>query len=154
MWFLPFVLPICLWVAWSDMARMKIPNLACGALVLVFLVVGPIALPLGLWGWQWVHLAVILAAGFVANLAGVMGAGDAKFAAAAAPFVPLPDAMPVVYLLAAVLLAAFAAHRAARALPALRNRVPEWESWTRRDFPMGLPLAGTLLFYLILAAAL
>ena len=26
--FLPFVLPIALWVAWSDMARMKIPNKA------------------------------------------------------------------------------------------------------------------------------
>ncbi len=40
LWFLPFVLPIALWVAWSDMKFMKIPNKAVLALVAVFAVVG------------------------------------------------------------------------------------------------------------------
>jgi len=26
LWFLPFILPICLFVAWSDMKFMRIPN--------------------------------------------------------------------------------------------------------------------------------
>ena len=26
LWFLPFVLPICFYVAWSDMRAMRIPN--------------------------------------------------------------------------------------------------------------------------------
>ncbi|MDW3118675.1 MAG: hypothetical protein R8G60_13530 [Roseovarius pacificus] len=46
LWFLPFVLPICLWVVWSDLSTMRIPNKAVLALTAVFLVIGLIALPL------------------------------------------------------------------------------------------------------------
>ncbi|WP_438361540.1 prepilin peptidase [Palleronia pontilimi] len=150
--FIPFVLPVCVWVAWSDMARMKIPNKAVMALALIYLIVGPFVLPLPVWAWQWVHLVVVLVIGFVLNMGGALGAGDAKFAAAAAPFVFLQDAAMLMYLFAAILLAAFATHRIARATPAIRGRAPGWESWTSRKFPMGLALAPALLFYLLLAA--
>jgi prepilin peptidase CpaA len=150
--FLPFAVPIALWVAWSDMARMKIPNKAVLALAAVFLFVGPFVLPLADWGWRWVHLVVILLAGFVGNAAGLLGAGDAKFAAAMAPFVALADATLFLTLFAAVLIAAFVTHRAIRAVPALRRVAPDWESWGRRDFPMGLALGGVLILYLLLAA--
>ncbi|SEN78618.1 prepilin peptidase CpaA [Palleronia salina] len=150
--FLPFVTPICIWVAWSDMARMKIPNKAVMALFLVYLLIGPLVLPLELYAWQFLHLAVVLVAGFVLNMGGALGAGDAKFAAAAAPFVLLPDALTLLYLFAAITLAAFATHRLARATPAIRSRTPEWVSWTSAKFPMGLALAPALLFYLVLAA--
>ena len=40
LWFLPFALPICLWVMWSDLKAMKIPNMAVMALVAVFVIVG------------------------------------------------------------------------------------------------------------------
>ena len=33
LWFLPFVLPICFYVAWSDMRAMRIPNNAVLALL-------------------------------------------------------------------------------------------------------------------------
>ena len=36
LWFLPFVIPITIWVAWSDMASMKIPNKAVLSLMIVF----------------------------------------------------------------------------------------------------------------------
>ena len=39
-WFLPFVLPITVWVAWSDMRHMKIPNYAVIALFAAFVVLG------------------------------------------------------------------------------------------------------------------
>ena len=152
-WFLPFVAPICFWVAWNDMAFMKIPNKAVLALFIVYLVIGPIALPLEMWLWQWLHLVVVLAAGFVLNMLGGLGAGDAKFAAAAAPFVPLSDAGPLMFLLGAITLAAVVTHRSAKYIPAVRGRVPDWASWTNRKFPMGFPLGGTLLIYLILASA-
>jgi len=79
LWFLPFMVPIAIWVAWSDMARMKIPNLAVAALVAVFAIVGLVLVWTGTWtfgdyGWRWAHLGVVLAIGFVANLAGAMGA--------------------------------------------------------------------------------
>ncbi len=152
LWFLPFATPIAIWVAWSDMARMKIPNKAVMALVAVFAVVGLVALPLPDYGWRWTHLAVVLAIGFIANAAGLLGAGDAKFAAAMAPFVLRDDLVLFGYLFAAVLLAGFAIHRLARRVPALRARAPDWESWERKDFPMGLCLGAALVFYLLIGA--
>lgn len=152
LWFLPFVIPIGIWVAWNDMAFMKIPNKAVMALFFVFLIIGPLALPLNVWAWQWIHLLVVLAIGFVLNMGGVLGAGDAKFAAAAAPFVFLADAIALLYLFAAILLAAFVTHRLARALPAIRQRTETWVSWGHTKFPMGLALGPALIFYLVLAA--
>ncbi|WP_101067445.1 prepilin peptidase [Roseovarius salinarum] len=153
LWFLPFVLPICFWVAWSDLSRMRIPNKAVLALVGVFVAVGLLAIPLSDYPWRLLHLAVVLAAGIIANAAGLMGAGDAKFAAAAAPFIALGDVVLLCIIFTASLLAAFATHRLAKHT-ALRRLAPDWESWSRgRDFPMGLALAGTLAIYLGLGAA-
>lgn len=152
LWFLPFVLPIALWVAWSDMARMKIPNKAVIALLAVFALVGLIALPLEAWAWRWVHVAVVLAIGFLANMLRLMGAGDAKFAAAMAPFVPLDDVTLFAYLFAATLLGGFFAHRLAKRIAPIRRATPNWESWDRKDFPMGLSLSGALVFYLVIGA--
>ena len=55
LWFLPFALPISIWVAWSDLKFMKIPNKAVYALLAVFLVVGLIALPLADYPWRLLH---------------------------------------------------------------------------------------------------
>ena len=148
-WFLPFVVPITIWVAWSDMATMKIPNKAVLALLIVFAVIGLFALPFVDYLWRWSHFAVILVIGFVASSLGMMGAGDAKYAAAMAPFIALPDAAPFMYLLGATILAALILHRAARASTAVRSRFPNWESWTHRAFPMGFALAPALMFYLL-----
>ena len=52
-WFLPFVIPIGLYVAYSDLSRMKIPNHAVYALVAVFAIIGVIALPFDIWLWRW-----------------------------------------------------------------------------------------------------
>ena len=53
------------------------------ALLIVFAVVGLVALPsFTEYLWRWSHFAVILVFGFVASSLGMMGAGDAKYAAA------------------------------------------------------------------------
>lgn len=150
--FLPFVLPICIWVAWNDMKFMKIPNKAVLALGAVFLVLGLIALPLSAYPWQLLQLAVVLAIGFVANMLGLIGAGDAKFAAVMAPFIVLPDLGVFFILFSTTLVAAFATHRIFKALPQFRARTADWASWGRKDFPMGLALGPALGFYLLLAA--
>lgn len=151
-WFLPFVVPITLWVAYSDMKWMKIHNKAVLALAAGYGLVGFLVLPQDLWLWGWVHLAVVLAVGFVLSMTGMLGAGDAKFTAAMAPFVALGDLNLFLPLLAAVALLALALHRAMRRIPAVRRAAPDWESWERREFPMGLALGPTLLFYLVIAA--
>lgn len=148
--FLPFVLPIAFWVAWSDMARMKIPNKAVLALLAVYVIVGPFVLPFETYLWHYLHFAVVLVAGFLITSAGLAGAGDSKFAAAMAPFIFVEHAAEFLYLYAAVILAAFVTHRGFRRIPAVANALPHWESFHRKDFPMGLALSGALVLYLAL----
>lgn len=159
LWFLPFTLPVSLWVAWSDMKFMKIPNKAVMATALVYLAVGLglvalAVLPLKLWLWGWALLAIVLAIGFVMSTAGVIGAGDAKFAAAMAPFFVGSHILFVLALFAACLVAAFVSHRLLKHTPPFRRATPDWASWTHPKFPMGLALAGTLVFYLLAAILL
>ena len=151
LWLLIFSTPIALYVAWSDLRAMRIPNLSVVALVVVYGVVGAITLPLSVWAWSWLHFAVVLVVGFVLSLTGGFGAGDAKFAAAMAPFVALGDLRLFLVLFSAVVLAAFIAHRILRAIPAMRRATPDWASWERKEFPFGLALGPALIFYLGLA---
>ncbi len=152
LWFLPFVLPVCLYITWTDLSKMKIPNKANIALLGIFVVIGPLALPFEGYLWRFVHAAIVLAIGFTANAAGAMGGGDAKFLAAAAPFIAYDDLGLVLVLVSLAMLAAVAAHRLARHT-ALRNLAPGWKSWDKnRRFPMGLPFGWSLCLYLGLGA--
>ena len=109
---------------------------------------GPFVLPFATYAWGWALCAIVLAIGFVLNAAGAFGAGDAKFAAAMAPYFVLSDLRFALGLFAACLLGAFAAHRLARATP-VRAAAPDWASWSNPRFPMGLALSGMLIFYLM-----
>lgn len=146
--FLPFALAIGIFVSWSDMRAMRIPNISVLALAAVYLVLGPFLLPFQAWLWGWAIGAIVLAAGFVLTIAGALGAGDAKFAAAMAPFFTGSDLRFNLGLFSGCLLGAFAAHRLMRATP-FRRAVPDWASWTHKRFPMGLALAGMLIFHLL-----
>ncbi|WP_226623087.1 prepilin peptidase [Alloyangia pacifica] len=151
-WFLPPVLAVCLWVCFTDMKYMRILNKAVICLFAIFVVVGPIVLPLDIYAWRYLQMLAVLVAGIALNAGGAVGAGDAKFAAAAAPFIHLGDLRFVMALFAATLLAAFTSHRLIRATP-LRRLAPDWKSWESGSrFPMGLALAGTLALYLVLGA--
>lgn len=145
-YFLPFVLPLCVWVMWSDLARMKIPNTAVLALAGVFLAIGPFVLPFEDYLGHVVAGVVMFFVGWALNAMRVMGAGDGKFLAAAAPYVPLEPrfTLPLVMLFTLVLLVTFGLHRLLRAIPKGRAFAPGWASWTAKKFPMGLPLALTL----------
>lgn len=154
LWFLPLTVPIAIWVAWSDMKFMKIPNKSVVALACVWFVLGWPVTGLTVWLWGLALLAIVLVIGFLIATGGLVGAGDAKFAAAMAPFFTGSDLRLLLALFAACLLGAFAAHRIARAIPAIRSATAEWASWTHRKFPMGLALTGTLIFYPVVAALL
>jgi prepilin peptidase CpaA len=150
--FLPFVLVIGLYVSWRDLRALRIPNGSVVLLALVFIVLGPFVLPLEVYGFRLIHLVVMLVCGIILTALRVMGAGDAKFIAAAAPFVAIADLRLVFMILAATMLAAFATHRGAKHSP-LRRLAPSWESWDRgRDFPMGTALSTALTLYIAMAA--
>ena len=166
-WFLPFVLPICLYVAFTDLRDMLIKNHAVVALAAVFAVVGLFVLPpwstewsvggvgpyvvaLPPYLWQLLHILVVLILGILLNAAGVMGAGDAKFLAAASAFVWTGDFFLMVLIVTSAVLGAFVTHRLVK-YTKLRTIAPDWESWDRgKHFPMGFPLGVSLAIYLIL----
>ena len=150
-WFLPAVIPIAIFVAWNDMRVMKIPNLAAGALLASYAILGPFALGLDMYLWHWTHFAVVLVIGMMFWAARVIGGGDVKFMAAAAPMVAVADLQMFMLIYASCLLAALATHRLAKHSP-LRRIAPDWVSWDSPRFPKGLALSGTLLFYLLVVA--
>lgn len=147
LWFLPFTLPISVWVAWSDMKFMKIPNKAVFAMALVYLLIGPFVFPLMVWAWGWTLLAIVLVTGFILSALRLIGAGDVKFASAMAPFFIGADLRYVLALFAACLLGAFFSHRLMKRVPLFRRATPDWASWANPKFPMGLALAGVMIFY-------
>jgi prepilin peptidase CpaA len=147
----------CLWAARTDLARLKIPNNSVLALAGVFLL-GGLALvaltgwSLGDWAWRWTHLVVVLLIGMGLNAIYMIGAGDAKFAAAAAPFFALSDWRTLLWLYPLVFLVCWALHRLAKHTVGQRL-APGWASWTSgKRFPMGVAIAATLLAYLAICA--
>ena len=148
LWFAPFVLPLCFYVAWTDMSRMRITNQSVIVLLVIYVTIGLIEFPLDTYLWGYRNFAVILLVGIVLNACGAVGAGDVKFAAAAAPNIQIGDLRFLMALFAANLLAAFVGHRLAKISP-LRGLAPDWKSWkTGSRLPMGLALGGTLSLYL------
>lgn len=148
--FLPFVLPLCFYVCFTDLREMRITNQAVILLATIFVVIGPFTMPLPDYGLRLVHMVTVLVIGIVLNAGGAVGAGDAKFAAAAAPFIAPGDLRLLIAVFAANLMAAFVTHRLAK-YTALRRVAPGWKSWDMGwKFPMGLSLGGTLAIYLLL----
>lgn len=143
------LLPVLWWMAWSDLSRMTIPNLAVLSAFGIFLVLGPFAFTSGEWLSRLAAMPVMLALGFVLSLAGVMGAGDAKAIAALAPFVARSDMPRVLILFALALVLGLVLHRLVRISPA-RRMVPGWRSWTDAMVPAGLSIATTLVVYILL----
>ena len=147
---LPATLVIGIWVAWSDMKYMKIPNMAVLALLGVWVVLGLLILPFSQWAIGLGLGAALLVIGFFAALIRFFGAGDAKFIAAMAPFFVQSNLRFVLVMGAGALLAAFFTHRLAKIIPPLRRQTQDWQSWTRADFPMGFALAGILNIHIVL----
>lgn len=147
--FFALTLPFCFYTAWSDLSSMRIANKLNIALFAVFLLSGLILLPFGDYASRIGIAAAALVVGFLLNATGQMGGGDAKFIAAAIPFVDPGDLGVAAFILSACLLAAVVTHRVARAIPAVRNLTPGWKSWMAKKFPMGLGLAVGLSLYLL-----
>ncbi|WP_283966503.1 prepilin peptidase [Tritonibacter sp. AK171] len=153
LWFLPCVLPLCYVVALTDLRSMRIPNWTVDTLALIYIFLGLLVMPTWAdYGWQLLHLPAGIAIGYLFYASGLVGAGDAKFAGAAAPYVAFADLKLILIIFAAALLSGFLAHRLARHTP-LRRLAPDWQSWNVGvKFPMGLCLGATLAIYLCLAA--
>lgn len=143
----PFVLVIGLWTAYYDMREMKITNKTVLALAGVFILIGWLLMPLDVYGWRLLSLVIVLVVTFILNALGVMGGGDSKFIAAAAPFVATGDWGNVALILSACMISAlillFIAKRTA-----FRTITSDWKCWSVRGrIPLGLALGSTMIIY-------
>lgn len=158
LWFaIAAMLPLMLLTAWYDLKHLRIPNWLPLAVLAVFLVAGLWALPLETFLWRLGAGAGVLAAGFALFAAGLVGGGDAKMAAALAPFVAGEDVPALLLLYAVVTLALLLVLRLAMQLA--RHRATGWraiDQYARpareRVFPMGLIFAITIAIYLLAEA--
>jgi prepilin peptidase CpaA len=144
-------LPFCLLCAAFDLTRMKIPNWVVLGLFAVFLLLGPFAFALPELGLRLLQTAVVLAIGYALTVYLGIGGGDGKFAAAAAAFIAPGDYGIIMMSLGVISLVAVAMHRMLGNIASLRPVTSTWASYRDNSkFPFGLPLATTLVFYLML----
>lgn len=141
---------IALWAAVVDFLWLHIPNGVHLALVAVFAV---LVLP----GLPWAEVAarlgvavVLFGIGVGLYAANVLGAGDVKYLAAAAPLVPADPAVVILWLLLVTMagLPVLALHRIARRVPAA-SRFPSFAE--AGYFPYGPAISVGLVTILWLA---
>jgi prepilin peptidase CpaA len=119
--FLPLALPIALWACYTDITEFKIKNVTVLALLAGFIVLGPFALGWGEYAWRFAHFGVVLAIGFVLSAVMGIGAGDAKFAAAMAPFIALADVGTVLIVWTMVTLTTVVLYAIRKFIPMVAN---------------------------------
>jgi prepilin peptidase CpaA len=144
--------PLALWTIFTDLRSMRISNMTILAMIAAFIVIGPFVLQLDAYLWRFAQFGVVLVIAILLNAIGGFGAGDGKYAAAAALFIDREDAMFVLLLLGVSALMTVVLVEFARRTP-LHKLAPDWESWkSKRQYPMGLGLGVTMMIYLALGA--
>ena len=140
--------PFGLLATYFDLKLMIIPNKVVLGLAAAFLIVGLIFLPLPTFLWQLLGGFIVLVIGFLLNAAGLVGGGDAKFAAAMALFIPVADALPFLLMLAIITLIVVTLHYLVGKLPFAAPITTTWKSWAKdRKFPMGFGFGLALIYY-------
>lgn len=152
------MVPLMALCAWYDLRSLRIPNWLVLAVLGVFLVTGFWGLPSDVFVWRLVQGAALLLIGFGLFSAGFVGGGDAKMAAALAPFVALDDMLAVLTLYAVITLLLILSLWVA--MQVARHRSTGWMAVDQyalplreRVFPMGLIFAITIVVYLLAGAA-
>lgn len=142
--------PFAIWAIWTDLRSMLILNVCNIGLFLAFCAVGGFVFDLPDFTLRLAQAPIVLAVGAILLMTGHFGGGDWKFLGAMAPWIAWQDAVWVAYLLAVMALVSVVLHRAVAYLPAVRARLGNWKSMQDlRRFPYGVPLALTLIAYLV-----
>ena len=146
------VAAIALWAALVDFVSMRIPNGVHVALLGVFALCVAPALPIGDIATRLAVAAGLFAAGFGLYTANVMGAGDVKYLAAAAPLVPPDPAVLLFWLLLVTMagLPVLVLHRLAGLVPSARRFASFAETGY---FPYGPAISIGLVTILVLTGA-
>ena len=143
------MLPLMLYVMWSDLKTLRIPNWVVLAVLAVFVVTGLWGLPFETFLWRLAHGVIFLAIGFsiFALGRGKVGGGDMKLIAALVPFIAGAHALFILAIYTVVTFAGLILHRLIRA--GLRGRQTGWLAFDQKIyFPVGVLLGLTILIYL------
>ncbi len=133
------------------MKFMRIPNVACYALFISFLLIGPLILDFHQYGIRIAQGFVVLIIGFFITGMGLAGGGDSKFAAAMAPYIALGQIIPFIFIVGILSLLLIGLHKLIGITPGLRNLIKDWDSWNAYGmFPYGVTLAASLITYLLI----
>lgn len=152
------MLPLMALTAWYDLKVLKIPNWLVLTVLAVFVVCGIWGLPFETFAWRIGQGFVVLVIGFVIFAFGGIGGGDAKMAAALAPFVIPADVLVFLALYAVATLFLMAVLRMIQHYN--RHEETGWlaidqlhKPARERVFPMGLIFAITVVLYIGFQAA-
>ncbi len=147
--FLVITFPVCIYATWSDLKFLKIPNTVPLALLVLFIVVGPMVLPFDEFLRSLVYGFIALLAGIVIHALRLVPAGDLKYTAAIIPYIDTGELLSFAMFVALSSLMAVLTHVV---FGWLRLAPEGWESWKgrgwRRRFPFGFALTGGLVTYL------
>lgn len=152
------MLPLMFLTALQDLKDLKISNYLVLAVLVTFVITGLWGLPLETFAWRIAQGVAVLILGFLVFQLGVIGGGDAKMAAALAPFVVLQDITTVLLIYVVV---TFAMLLVLRLIMHYRRHAPTgWKAIDQqkspiaeRVFPMGLVFGLTIVLYLGMHAA-
>ena len=147
------MVPLMAIASYTDLKSLKIPNVVVLAVLLVYAVTGLWGLPTDTFFWRLLVGVIVLFIGFAAFSAGVVGGGDAKMAAALAPFIVPGDILMLMLMYVIVTFALLMILRLIQHF--LRHEETGWLSLDQlkkpareRVFPMGLILGLTITLYL------
>ena len=147
--FLVVTFPFCIYATWSDLKYLKIPNILPLSMVLAFIIVGPFVLPMEEYLYSLLYGFIALVISLFIHAAGLIPAGDLKFASAIIPFV---DTGELVSFGLFVALSAFMAVFTHLVFGWAGWAPTHWASWQgggwKRRFPVGFALSGGLITYL------
>jgi prepilin peptidase CpaA len=147
--FLLLTFPFCIYATWTDLKFLKIPNIVPVSMLLVFLITGPLVLPLPEYGLSLLYAFIALCISLVVFAAGLVPGGDLKYTCAILPFVDTGELISFALFVSLCSILAVITHL----LFGWVGLAPkDWASWQKggwkRRFPVGFALSGGLLTYL------
>ncbi|MEL6264273.1 MAG: prepilin peptidase [Pseudomonadota bacterium] len=153
------LVPLLVYVMWSDMKTMRIPNMASLLIFLVFIPTGLMGLPIEVFGWRLLHTAIAfaIAFGLFQIAGGRVGGGDLKLVIALTPYVPGVYLGVILVTWSAVTLVSLAAFYGLRL--ALAGRETGYVALERTPppghrfpyFPAGVSIGISFILYFALA---
>lgn len=153
------VIPMLIYVMYSDLKDMRIPNMASLVIFAAFVPLGLWGLPIETFGWRVLHgaIAFFVAFGLFSVAPGVVGGGDLKLIVALVPYVPgdllivLAELWVVMSVVTLLLFVALRAGLRGRTQLAAIERSSE--TFLKLPFPYAWTIAGSFIAFLALGAA-